>query len=732
MQRTFRLLHSETRRQFLAAGYFVLALLALGQTGCGPDGPLRVARFMPTRADATTTTDPALQWVADSVNAAGGIAGRTLVFDDVTYDPLAGDESILAAAQSVAADESHVAVIGPGTSEQLFLVADTFLQHKKPLISFTSAGAELFRAYGGKGYLWRTRESDIAQTELLVRFARERAAEKIALVTTLDQDGYSFFSWFGFFARELGYANDAVTIQTLTEGTPCVDSVKAALDTKPNMLFVAASNPEDIQCVIQAASPMGLPRPVIVIADTGLDTPKTLTDMGPMAKGIEGLSPVPFADDFEAEYQKHTGETLSPHGASEYDAALLVAYGLQYAEGEGGQALVDGIKEAVKGREGSYGWDKTGIQNALAAIDDGHCPDISGATGPLEFDADLGMDLAASRFSHWTWETDKRVFHEKYWTGDADFLTSTGVLVGPRNSALPDLSGSGSDFTPSAAKTELWAVIAALSSGWQNYRHQADALRQYQILRKNGVPDDHIILILADDIASASQNPIRGQVRNQLDGKNLHANAQIDYRLNLTAEQLMDILLGNATAATPTVVQSKDSSNLYIYLAGHGGEVGIPINATTASEGLSGGDQSLLTPKLLRDTLCTLRSENRVRRVFVAVESCYGGVFGDAGYFGIESGCNAGATPLQGVTLLSAANVTEVSFASGYDPEVRAWVGDAFSQRMAGNVEASLSVSLADLYKDVYLGVTGSHASLYNISASGKISSITLQEIFTP
>ncbi len=727
MKRTSVYLHRIGHHSLL-----VLTLLALMHTGCSPDGPLHVAVFMPTFADQTTTERPALKWVADSVNAAGGIDGRTLVFDNAYYDPMQSDDSIITSAQTIAADDTYVAAIGPGTSEHLSLVADTFLEHKKPLVSFTSAGAELFRAYGGKGFLWRTRESDIAQTELLVRFAQERAATRIALVSTLDQDGYSFFSWFGFFAREMGFANDAVKIQALTDDSMCSQTVMKALEDKPNIVFVAVSDPMQVQCVIQAASPPGMPRPLIVVADTGLDLPRLLAEMGPVADGIEGMSPVPFAADFEAAYQVETGEGLPPHGASEYDAGLLVAYGLQYSEGEGGQALMDGLKEAATGREGSYSWDAAGIKGALASIGDGHCPDITGATGPLEFDADYGMDLAASTFSHWTWETDKRVFHEQYWTGDADFRTSTGVLVRPEQSALPDVSGTGSDYTPSAAKTELWAVIAALSSGWENYRHQADALRQYQILRGNGVADDHIILILADDVAKASKNPLPGQVRNEVSGKNLRANAQVDYGLTITAEQLMDILLGNATTATPKVVKSTASSNLYLYLAGHGGEIGMTINATSAAEGLYGSDQALLTPKLLRDTLCTLRAEDRVRRVFVAVESCYGGVFGDAGYFGIESGCNAGTTPLLGVTLLSAADVTEVSFAASYDPKVRAWVGDAFSQRFAGNVEDSLALTLTDLYKEVYLGVTGSHASLYNINASGKLSDIKLDELFSP
>ena len=70
-----------------------------------------------------------------------------------------------------------------------------------------------------------------------------------------------------------------------------------------------------------------------------------------------------------------------------------------------------------------------------------------------------------------------------------------------------DLSGPGSGFVPAQPERAVYALIAALSSGFPNYRHQADALRQYWLLRHAGVPDDHIVLMLADDIATASAEP---------------------------------------------------------------------------------------------------------------------------------------------------------------------------------------------------------------------------------
>ena len=96
-------------------------------------------------------------------------------------------------------------------SDLLAAVADSFLAVNKPIVSTTSAAAEILRAYGGKGVVWRTRQSDIAQTELLVRIAKDEGRKRIALLSTLDSGGYTFFSWFGFFAAMMisaGFAAD--------------------------------------------------------------------------------------------------------------------------------------------------------------------------------------------------------------------------------------------------------------------------------------------------------------------------------------------------------------------------------------------------------------------------------------------------------------------------------------------------------------------------------------------
>ena len=76
---------------------------------------------------------------------------------------------------------------------------------------------------------------------------------------------------------------------------------------------------------------------------------------------------------------------------------------------------------------------------------------------------------------------------------------------------MQDFNDSG-DITYPEHKSN-WALLMASSSGWSNYRHQADVLAIYQQLKESGYTDDHIVLIVEDDIARNPSNPNNGVIR---------------------------------------------------------------------------------------------------------------------------------------------------------------------------------------------------------------------------
>ncbi|CAF0777842.1 unnamed protein product [Adineta steineri] len=102
------------------------------------------------------------------------------------------------------------------------------------------------------------------------------------------------------------------------------------------------------------------------------------------------------------------------------------------------------------------------------------------------------------------------------------------------------------DFCTWAAN---WAVLVAGSTGWYNYRHQADVCHAYQILHKNGIPDSNIIVMMYDDLAKNIENPTKGVIINHPDG---------------------DDVYGSNTKKFYACITCDPNDNVFIYFTDHG------------------------------------------------------------------------------------------------------------------------------------------------------------------
>jgi phosphatidylinositol glycan class K len=70
---------------------------------------------------------------------------------------------------------------------------------------------------------------------------------------------------------------------------------------------------------------------------------------------------------------------------------------------------------------------------------------------------------------------------------------------------------------PAAAETQHtsnWAVLVSTSRFWFNYRHMANTLSLYRTVKRLGIPDSQIILMLPDDMACNPRNTFSGSVFN--------------------------------------------------------------------------------------------------------------------------------------------------------------------------------------------------------------------------
>ena len=62
------------------------------------------------------------------------------------------------------------------------------------------------------------------------------------------------------------------------------------------------------------------------------------------------------------------------------------------------------------------------------------------------------------------------------------------------------------------AQGDNWAVIVSSSRFWFNYRHTSNALLVYRAVKRLGIPDSNIVLMLADQHACSARNPRPGTV----------------------------------------------------------------------------------------------------------------------------------------------------------------------------------------------------------------------------
>lgn len=241
-----------------------------------------------------------------------------------------------------------------------------------------------------------------------------------------------------------------------------------------------------------------------------------------------------------------------------------------------------------------------------------------------------------------------------------------------------------------AGHTRNWAVIVSTSRYWHNYRHTANALSFYHLCRQNGIPDDRILLFLADgNVACNGRNTHPGTVFNEGNTKrrtNLYfdggsagcGTAEVDFSgYDVTTASFLSVLQGRfQRGVTPTSrrLLSDASSDVFVFLTGHGGDGFLKFQDT---EYLHSEDLGL--------AFSVMYELRMYRRLLVVVETCHA-----------ESMCSNIHAP--NVVCVATSKREEESFAHHYDADLGVSVIDAvvFSvlQRLNG-VTCRLSTSLS-------------------------------------
>ncbi|KAJ3577629.1 hypothetical protein NPX13_g2935 [Xylaria arbuscula] len=127
-----------------------------------------------------------------------------------------------------------------------------------------------------------------------------------------------------------------------------------------------------------------------------------------------------------------------------------------------------------------------------------------------------------------------------------------------------------------AEHTSNWAVLVGTSRFWFNYRHLANVLSMYRTVKRLGIPDSQIILMLPDDMACNPRNAFPGTVYSNSDrAVDLYGdNIEVDYRgYEVTVENFIRLLTDRVGDEMPRSKRllTDDRSNILVYMTGHGG-----------------------------------------------------------------------------------------------------------------------------------------------------------------
>lgn len=166
--------------------------------------------------------------------------------------------------------------------------------------------------------------------------------------------------------------------------------------------------------------------------------------------------------------------------------------------------------------------------------------------------------------------------------------------------------------------TNNWAVLVCTSRFWFNYRHVANTLSVYRSVKRLGIPDSHIVLMLADDMACNARNPKPATVFSH---KNMELNVygddvEVDYRsYEVTVENFLRVLTGRVPPSTPRSKRllSDDRSNILIYMTGHGGNGFLKFQ-----------DSEEITNIELADAFEQMWQKRRYNELLFIIDTCQG------------------------------------------------------------------------------------------------------------
>ena len=211
-------------------------------------------------------------------------------------------------------------------------------------------------------------------------------------------------------------------------------------------------------------------------------------------------------------------------------------------------------------------------------------------------------------------------------------LVAVSPVAGTRDQQVHAFFGSQSEHRNN------WAVLVCTSRYWFNYRHVANVLSLYRSVKRLGIPDSRIIMMLADDMPCNARNPRPATVfNNAYHHINVYGDdVEVDYRgrqllshcfpslmsvlldclatgYEVTVQNFIRLLTGRVNEWTPKSQRllTDAGSNILIYMTGHGGDGFLKFQ-----------DSEEITSTELADAFEQMRQKQRYNEILLITETC--------------------------------------------------------------------------------------------------------------
>ncbi|KAF4691865.1 hypothetical protein FOZ60_014506 [Perkinsus olseni] len=207
-------------------------------------------------------------------------------------------------------------------------------------------------------------------------------------------------------------------------------------------------------------------------------------------------------------------------------------------------------------------------------------------------------------------------------------------------------------------------VLIAGSRGYDNYRHQAGLCHAYQILKRNGIPENQIITLSYNDVVNSWRNPYRGKLFNKptgtAPGVDVYQGCKVDYPgRQVSKDNVKRVLTGDAGPFGRKVLNSTDNDYVFIYFVDHGGENHLEL------------PREFIYKRELRSWLETMADKKMYKKLVFYVKACDSGSMFD------------GLEPIPNQYYVTASRPYENSYATycgSHNPmQMDGYSGDLFS-----------------------------------------------------